>query len=127
MLRGKSPRPLRGFQPSAIGQAGADAIAVARDHANERRHVVHCPQSRTHRFIASSRPSICGQCQGGGLFALRIGSALTFAADAFSVLRLVGAPIVRGTKAYREVEHLGQACNCSCRLHDNAGTITFYR
>ena len=61
------------------------------------------------------------------LEALPIGSALTFAADAFSVLRLVGAPIVCGTKAYRGVEHLGQACNCSCRLHDNAGTITFYR
>jgi hypothetical protein len=61
------------------------------------------------------------------LEAAPIGSAITFATDNLGVLCLAGAPIVRGTEAYRKVEHLGQACNCSFSLHEKAGTITFYR
>jgi hypothetical protein len=55
------------------------------------------------------------------------GSAITFATDNLGVLCLAGAPIVRGTEAYRKIERLGQACNCSLSLHEEAGTITFYR
>jgi hypothetical protein len=61
------------------------------------------------------------------LEAAPIGSAITFATDNLGVLCLAGAPIVRGTEAYRKVEHLGQACNCSFSLQEKAGTITFYR
>jgi hypothetical protein len=55
------------------------------------------------------------------------GSAITFATDNLGALCLAGAPVVRGTEAYRKVERLGQACNCSLSLHEEAGTITFYR
>jgi hypothetical protein len=55
------------------------------------------------------------------------GSTITFATDTLGILCLAGAPIVRGTEAYRKVEHLGQASNCSFSLHEKAGTITFYR
>ena len=61
------------------------------------------------------------------LEAAPIGSAITFATDNLGVLCLAGAPIVRGTEAYRRVEHFAQACNCSFNLHETAGTITFYR
>jgi hypothetical protein len=55
------------------------------------------------------------------------GSAITFATDNLGALCLAGAPVVRGTEAYRKVERHGQACNCSLSLHEEAGTITFYR
>jgi hypothetical protein len=56
------------------------------------------------------------------LEAAPIGSAITFATDNLGVLCLAGAPIVRGTEAYRKVEHFGQACNCSFSLHEKGGT-----
>jgi hypothetical protein len=61
------------------------------------------------------------------LEAAPIGSAITFANDNPGLLCLAGSSIVRGTEAYRRVEHFGQACNCSFNLHETAGTITFYR
>ena len=61
------------------------------------------------------------------LEAVPIGSAITFAADNLGVLCLAGAPIVRGTEAYRQVEHLAQACNCSVSLQEETGTVTFTR
>ena len=38
-----------------------------------------------------------------------LGSAITFATDNLSVLCLAGAPIVRGTEAYRKLEHENMA------------------
>jgi hypothetical protein len=61
------------------------------------------------------------------LNAIPIGSAITFATDDLGVLCLGGASIVHGTDAYRKIEHLAQACNCSTSLQEKAGTITFYR
>jgi hypothetical protein len=60
------------------------------------------------------------------LKAVPVGSTITFAADNFGVLLLASSPIVRG-EAYRLVEHLAQACNCSVSLQKKAGTISFYR
>jgi len=61
------------------------------------------------------------------LEAIPIGSTITFATNDLGVLLLAGAPIVRGTDAYGEVEHLAQACNCSFSLQEKAGAITFRR
>ena len=61
------------------------------------------------------------------LEAIPTGSAITFAISSLGVLCLAGTPIVRGTEAYGKVERLAQASDCSCSLHENAGTITFYR
>jgi hypothetical protein len=69
-------------------------------------------------------------CDDGGkefvkaLEAIPIGSTITFATDN---LCLAGAPIVRGTEAYRQVKDLAQASNCSVSLQEKVGTITFYR
>jgi len=61
------------------------------------------------------------------LKAIPIGSTITFATDNLGVLLLAGGPIVRGTEAYRLVEHLAQACNCSVSLQEKAGAIIFCR
>jgi hypothetical protein len=61
------------------------------------------------------------------LKAIPIGGTITFATDNLGVLLLTGAPIVRGTEAYRQVEHLARACNCSVSLQEKAGTIIFCR
>jgi hypothetical protein len=61
------------------------------------------------------------------LKAVPIGSIITFAADNVGVLLLASGPIVRGTEAYRLVEHLAQACNWSVSLQKKAGTISFSR
>ena len=61
------------------------------------------------------------------LEALPIGSPIAFASEDLGALLLADAPIVRGTEAYRQVEHLAQACNCSVSLQEKTNTITFYR
>ena len=61
------------------------------------------------------------------LEALPIGSPIAFASKDLGALLLADAPIVRGTEAYRQVEHLAQACNCSVSLQEKTNTITFYR
>ena len=61
------------------------------------------------------------------LGAIPIGSAIAFASEDLGALLLADAPIVRGTEAYRQVEHLAQACNCSVSLQEKTNTITFYR
>jgi hypothetical protein len=58
------------------------------------------------------------------LEAIPNGSMITFAIDN---LCLADNPIVRGTEACRQVEHLAQACDCSISLREKAGTITFCR
>ncbi len=55
------------------------------------------------------------------------GSMIVFAAEDIGVLFLAGAPIVRGTESYREVEDFARVCDCSLSLQDEAGTITFHR
>jgi hypothetical protein len=61
------------------------------------------------------------------LEAIPIGSTIAFASDDLDALLLPGVPILRGTDAYRQVEHLAQACNCSISLQEKTGTINFYR
>jgi hypothetical protein len=61
------------------------------------------------------------------LEAIAIGSAIAFASEDLGALLFADAPIVRGTEAYRQVEHLAQACNCSVGLQEKTNTITFYR
>jgi hypothetical protein len=58
---------------------------------------------------------------------LPIGSTVVFATDDLGALFLVGAPIVRATEAYREVERIAQACNCFVSLQEETRTIAFYR
>jgi hypothetical protein len=77
--------------------------------------------------ISNIRPDHGGTEIVKALEAAPIGSAITFANDNPGLLCLAGSSIVRGTEAYRRVEHFGQACNCSFNLHETAGTITFYR
>ncbi len=55
------------------------------------------------------------------------GSTIAFAAEDLEVLFLAGAPVVRGTEAYRKVEDFARACDCSLSLQDEAGTVTFHR
>src|SRR4029077_7949023 len=59
------------------------------------------------------------------LEALPIGSSIAFASEDLGALLLADAPIVRGTEAYRHVEHLAQACDCSVSLQEKTNTITF--
>jgi hypothetical protein len=61
------------------------------------------------------------------LEAIPIDSEIAFASEDLNALLLAHAPIVRGTEAYRQVEHLAQACNCSVSLREKTNTITFYR
>jgi hypothetical protein len=90
--------------------------------------------TRAPMFRTDDASAISNTCRDNGrteivkaLEAAPIGSAITFATDNLGALCLAGAPVVRGTEAYRKVERLGQACNCSLSLHEEAGTITFYR
>ena len=48
------------------------------------------------------------------------GSMIVFAAEDIGVLFLAGAPIVRGTESYREVEDFARVCDCSLSLQDEA-------
>jgi hypothetical protein len=61
------------------------------------------------------------------LEAIPAGSTVTFAADNIGALLSANGPIVRGTDAYRQVEHLAQAHNCSISFRKKAGTIIFCR
>jgi hypothetical protein len=58
---------------------------------------------------------------------LPIGSTVIFATDDLGALFLAAAPIARDTEVYRELEHIAQACNCFVTLHEETGTIAFYR
>ena len=58
------------------------------------------------------------------LAAIPSGSTITFASDDLSFL--LGAPIFRCAKAYREVEDLAQARNCSLSFQEEAGTFSFH-
>jgi hypothetical protein len=58
---------------------------------------------------------------------LPIGSTVVFATDDLGALFFAGAPIVRATEAYCEVEHIAQTCNCFVSLQEETGTIAFYR
>jgi hypothetical protein len=59
------------------------------------------------------------------LAAIPGGSTITFASDDLSFL--LGAPIFPCAEAYREVEDLAQARNCSLSFQEEAGTISFHR
>ena len=56
-----------------------------------------------------------------------MGSAVVFAMDDLGALFLAGVPIARYTEAYREVERIARGCNCFVGLHEETGTIAFYR
>lgn len=61
------------------------------------------------------------------LEALPIGSTVVFATDDLGALFFGGAPVARDTEAYREVEHIAQACNCFVSFQEETGTMAFYR
>ena len=115
----------------------ADLTTTCRDI--EARPIQALPQAPTPAPIlginegadASAISNTCADVGGTeivkALEAIPVDSTITFATNDLGVLLLAGAPIVRGTEAYRQVEHLAQACNCSVSLQEETGTVTFTR
>ncbi len=115
----------------------ADLTTTCRDI--EARPIQALPQAPTPAPIlginegadASAITNTCADVGGTeivkALEAIPVDSTITFATNDLGVLLLAGAPIVRGTEAYRQVEHLAQACNCSVSLQEETGTVTFTR